>query len=682
MKESEKIILKGKLNTYIKWPLLGTLFFVILTIFVFPVDALAGMIVMVFGLIYFCVSLIIMEKFKADMTESLIGFASAYSQVQKKMLKNLDVPYALLDETGRIIWGNKLIEEIFPDAVRNRDNIIALVGDEKDVLDFGEKNKTETEIVVDDKTYKVVFKPFDMNSVINGAKDCDLDEKTDMVGMYLYDISDYKAVETKLKDDQVIFGHIYIDNYDEVFQNIETAKRVVTTGVIDRKIAQYFGKYDGVVRKIDNDKYFIMTKAKHMSSLQSDKFSILDEVRESGQKSNIDATISIGLGMGSETLAGSVELANMSIDLALGRGGDQAVLRDGNKVYYYGGKSKSVEKNTKVKSRIKATAFRELLLDKEEVYIMGHHIADNDAFGAAIGFYRIAKTLGKPAHIVIGEYTNSVKPLVKYFKDSEDYEEDMFLSGGKALDKITKRDILIVVDCSSASYSEEPKLVNRAQAKVVIDHHRQREDVIDDANLTYIEPSASSACEIVTEIMQYTNEVVKLTAKEADTMYAGILVDTNNFTRRVGSRTFESAAYLRKKGADVANTNNLFRNDIEDYKAKADTISNTEIYKDRFAIAVCEAKNVESPTVVGAQVANDLLTVKGVKASFVLTPYGEQVYISARSVDNINVQVLMEEFNGGGHMTLAGAQVKTTKVEDVEKDLKKLISKKIKDGDL
>ena len=505
--------------------------------------------------------------------------------------------------------------------------------------------------------------------------------KADMIAFYLFDYSYISQLEKENADEKMIVGHIFLDNYDELMQEVDPARRTLTLALIDRKISKYFGEYDGIVRKVETDKYVVFFKAKYLNQMQSDKFSVLDEVKDIPTGDNMDATLSIGLGRGNEKLIDNYELASSAIDLALGRGGDQAVLKDGNKVYYYGGKSKSVEKNTKVKSRVKATAFRELLMDHADVYIMGHHLADNDAFGAAIGFYRIAKTLGKEAHIVLGEYTSTVAPLVEDYKADEEYPDDMFMTGSEALDQITKNDVLIVVDCHSADYAEEPGLVNRAQTKVVVDHHRQKEDAIENVQLSYIELTASSSCELVVEIMQYINETVRLSVKESNTMYSGIMVDTNNFTRRVGVRTFEAAAYLRKKGAEIATVNKMFRNKLEDYKAKADTISNAEIYKDVYAISVCDAKDVDSPTTVGAQAANELLTVKDIKASFVLTPYNDQVYISARSMDK-NVQVLMEEFGGGGHMTLAGAQVKGAKVEDVVKQLKKLITAKIKEGEL
>ena len=368
--------------------------------------------------------------------------------------------------------------------------------------------------------------------------------------------------------------------------------------------------------------------------------------------------------------------------MALGRGGDQAVLKDGSKVYYYGGKTKSVEKNTKVKSRVKATAFRDLIETKENLYIMGHHIGDNDSFGAAIGLYRVGKTIGKKTHIVLGDVSGSVVPLVDEFKNSDLYDEDMFITGPEAVSEMTKNDALIIVDCNRASYTEYPELVRRAQCIIVFDHHRQTTDCIDNAQLSYVELSSSSTCEMVVEIMQYINETVKLTKLDAEALYGGIMVDTNNFINRTGVRTFEAAAYLKKNGADVARVRRMFRDDLSDYKAKALAIQNTEIFMDGYALSVCSPQGVSSPTIVGAQAANELLNVKNVKASFVCTPYNDQVYISARSIDKINVQVIMEQFGGGGHMNLAGAQVRNKTTGEVIVMLKKVIETMIEEGEI
>ncbi len=681
MSEKEKTTLDGKIKNYIYLPFYFLALWIVLALVCFYFDIRAGIIMSVATVIYFVASLVFCIKFRPRFMKDLVEFGADYSQIQKQMLDDLDVPFGLLDETGRILWANSMLEDVVQGENIKNKNVISIFDKfDGSNIKFDESGRNEFMMTYNDREYKVVLKEFSLDPKWNESKS-EESSKADMIAFYLFDYSYISQLEKENADEKMIVGHIYLDNYDELMQEVDPARRTLTLALIDRKISKYFGEYDGIVRKVENDKYVVFFKAKYLSQMQSDKFSILDEVKDIPTGDNMDATLSIGLGRGNEKLIDNYELASSAIDLALGRGGDQAVLKDGNKVYYYGGKSKSVEKNTKVKSRVKATAFRELLMDHADVYIMGHHLADNDAFGAAIGFYRIAKTLGKEAHIVLGEYTSTVAPLVDDYKADEEYPDDMFMTGSEALDQITKNDVLIVVDCHSADYAEEPGLVNRAQTKVVVDHHRQKEDAIENVQLSYIELTASSSCELVVEIMQYINETVRLTVKEANTMYSGIMVDTNNFTRRVGVRTFEAAAYLRKKGAEIATVNKMFRNKLEDYKAKADTISNAEIYKDVYAISVCDAKDVDSPTTVGAQAANELLTVKDIKASFVLTPYNDQVYISARSMDK-NVQVLMEEFGGGGHMTLAGAQVKGAKVEDVVKQLKKLITAKIKEGEL
>ncbi|MCR5430688.1 MAG: DHH family phosphoesterase [Eubacterium sp.] len=679
---SSKSKLSEKIIKFIRIPLYFLIIWVLLTAICFYFDLRAGICMAIATVCYALITIIFYVKFKPVYTKKLVEFGAEYSQIQKQMLNDLDVPFGLLDETGRILWANDMLKELVQgEDIKNKNVISVFDKFDGSNIQFDENGRNEFMMTYAEREYKVVLKEFSLDPEWSTKKSEDGQAKADMIAFYLFDYSYISQLEKENADEKMIIGHIYLDNYDELMQEVEPARRTLTLALIDRKIAKYFGEYDGIVRKVENDKYFVFFKAKYLNQMQSDKFSILDDVKEISTGDNIDATLSIGLGRGNDKLIDNYELAGSAIDLALGRGGDQAVLKDGNKVYYYGGKSKSVEKNTKVKSRVKATAFRELLIDKEEVYIMGHHLADNDAFGSAIGFYRIAQTLGKDAHIVLGEYTSTVAPLVEDYKEDADYPDNMFMTGSEALDEITKNDVLIIVDCHSSDYAEEPALVNRAQTKVVVDHHRQKEDAIENVQLSYIELSASSSCELVVEIMQYIEEAVRLPVKEANTMYGGIMVDTNNFTRHVGVRTFEAAAYLRKQGAEISTVNKMFRNKLEDYKAKADTISNAEVYKDVYAISVCTAKDVESPTTVGAQAANELLTVKDIKASFVLTPYNDQVYISARAVDK-NVQLLMEEFGGGGHMTLAGAQVKGEKVEDVVKKLKKLITSKMKEGEL
>lgn len=683
MGSKEKAKIKGRMNVYMKWPIYFCVFWIIITALTFYLHKPAGVIMSVAVAIYLLASLIVFFKFNNSLTKRLVDFGAAYSQVQRQMLHELEIPYALLEQSGKVLWTNEQLNELTGGkSIKNKLVTNVFEGVTIDMIKLGDLDKTEFKLTYEEKSYRVVLKSFSLKDDIEESQRVLFDSDGGcLLGMYMFDETLVNQLTKENKEEKLVTSHIYIDNYDEVLQSVEPTRRTLLVALIDRRINKYFAQYDGIVKKLENDKYFVVFKAKYVNKMQTDKFSILDDVKNVNIGNGLPITISIGVGMGSGSLMGNYDLAGVAIDMALGRGGDQAVLKDGNKVYHYGGKTKTVEKNTKVKSRVKATAFRDLIETKEVVYIMGHHIGDNDSFGSAVGLYRICKTIGKEAHIVLGEVSSSVEDLIKGFKETEGYE-DMLITGPQAFANITKNDVLIIVDCSRASYTEYPELVRRAQCLMVFDHHRQTEDVIDDAQLSYIELSASSACEMVVEIMQYINETVRLTKLEAEALYAGIMVDTNNFTNRTGVRTFEAAAYLRKHGADITKVRRMFRNDIEDYKVRALAINNTEVFMKEFAISICSGDEIDMPTVVGAQVANELLNVKGIKASFVCTPYKEKIYISARSLDKINVQLIMEEFGGGGHMNLAGAQVEESSVDKVIEKLKKVISTKIEEGDI
>lgn len=397
--------------------------------------------------------------------------------------------------------------------------------------------------------------------------------------------------------------------------------------------------------------------------MENNKFSLLEEVRSINVGGDMAATISIGLGINDESYLKSYEHARIAMDLALGRGGDQAVIKNGDKISYYGGKSVQVEKKTRVKARVKAHALRELMETRDQVLIMGHSIGDVDSFGSAIGIYRIAKTLGKKAHIVINEITTSVRPVIDRFLKDADYEEDMFLNSQQALEIEDANMLLVVVDVNRTSYTECPELLERTKTVVVLDHHRQVGEGIENAVLSYIEPYASSACEMVTEILQYVDDNLKLRQVEADAMYSGIVIDSNNFLTKTGVRTFEAAAFLRRCGADITRVRKIFRISRQEYQLRAEAVRGMEIYMDHYAITECKAEGVDSPTILGAQVANELLNISDVKASFVLTEYNNKIYVSARSIDELNVQLVMEQLGGGGHLSVAGAQLTGVDVE-------------------
>lgn len=674
--------LQAQIGSYLKVPMYFIVFWIVINVLAYLIDVKAGGLMSVATVTYILVMIGIMIQYNNNITRKLVDFGSAYSLVQKQILKEMDVPYGLLDENGKILWTNNQFEELFDKHILNKNIMNILEEIKPEYLVFGEEDTNYIELTYEEKVFKVTLSKFTLKNDFEDSALNLLEENSgELISIYLRDETNVRKLEKETKEEKLVTANIYIDNYDEVVQSVETTRRTLLVALIDRKINVYFSQYDGIVRKLENDKYFVVFKTKYISKMQTNKFSVLDEVKTVNIGNSLPVTISIGIGMGGNSLVENYELSTTAIDMALGRGGDQAVLKDGNKVYYYGGKTKTVEKNTKVKARVKATAFRDLIETRETLYIMGHHIGDNDSFGAAIGLYRVGKTIGKKTHIVLGDVSGSVVPMVEEFKESDAYDEDIFILGADALDKMTKNDALIIVDCNRASYTEYPELVRRAQCIIVFDHHRQPTDCIDNAQLSYVELSSSSTCEMVVEIIQYITENVKLSKLEAEALYGGIMVDTNNFINRTGVRTFEAAAYLKKNGADIARVRRMFRDELSDYKAKALAIQNTEIFMDEYALSVCEPQGISSPTVAGAQAANELLNVKNIKASFVCTPYNDQIYISARSIGKVNVQVIMEQFDGGGHMNLAGAQIKNKTTEEVIDMLKQTILQMIQEGE-
>jgi c-di-AMP phosphodiesterase-like protein len=376
-----------------------------------------------------------------------------------------------------------------------------------------------------------------------------------------------------------------------------------------------------------------------------------------------------------------MELAKSAMDLALGRGGDQVVVKDNDKVIYFGGKSQQMEKNTRVKARVKAHALREILVNKEKVFIMGHKLGDMDSLGASVGIFRVATQLGKKAYIVINDVTTSVKPVMDRLLTIPEYE-NAFINSSTAVDMVDGNSVVAVVDVNRPSYTECENLLEMCRTIVVIDHHRQSDETIEGAILSYVEPNASSASEMVAELLQYVDNGVKLKVAEAEAMYAGVVIDTNKFNNKAGVRTFEASAYLRRSGADIVRVRKILRSDMEEYKAKAETISNMQVYRGCYAFAISPSEGLVSPTVVAAQAANEMLDIKGIKASFVFTDFSGKIYISARSIDEVNVQIIMEKLGGGGHMSISGAQLKDVTLDEAVELVKKTLDEMIEGGDL
>ena len=484
------------------------------------------------------------------------------------------------------------------------------------------------------------------------------------------------------EEQRLVAGLIYIDNYDEMIDSVEEVRQSLLVALIDRKINQYIARLDGIVKKMETDKYFIVMKKSCFKELEADRFSLLEDVKAINIGNSIPATLSIGLGLSKNAYVQSYTYARAAIDLALARGGDQAVIKDCNGITYYGGKREQTSKNTRVKARVKAEALREFITVNDTILVMGHRMTDMDSFGAAIGIYRAAAALEKKAHIVINDVSATIRPLYEEFVEHPSYPEDMFVTSGEAKEMIDDTSMVIVVDTNRPGMTECPELLGMTRTIVVFDHHRQSSDNIDNALLSYIEPYASSACEMVSEVLQYITDDVKIPAVEANSLYAGIVIDTNNFMNKTGVRTFEAAAFLRRCGADIPFVRKMLRDDMKSYQAKAGIISSAEVYRDRFAIARGENLHIESPTIIGAQAANELLDIDGIKATFVLTVYNGRIYVSARSIDEVNVQVIMEKLGGGGHMNASGAQFDHTNMDEAVTSLKRVIDQMIEKGDL
>lgn len=685
---SRKLKLKGALRAYLLWPVIFTLLLLCMDLNIYVLDKRAAWVTMGFTIAYFALSMALYYAKSNKIAAELVRYAMDYGQVQKKLLKELHLPYAILDLEGRMQWGNDEFMDIIQEkaaARRSIGNVFPQITQEK--LPKQEKDEI-IHLLFHGRNYKIVLRKvvapdFDEDEQDNLQNTEDIWNDTNaLIAIYLYDETEIITLLRENKEQKLITGLLYIDNYEEALESIDEVRRSLLTALVDRKINKYMQSIDAIIKKLEKDKYIFVFQQKFLPVLQSNKFSILEEVRGVNIGNDMSVTISIGLGVNADTYMSGYEYARAAIDLALGRGGDQAVLKDKDKISYYGGKSISVEKNTRVKARVKAHAFKEFLEAKDKIVIMGHKIGDVDSFGAAIGVYRIAKAFNKKAHIVVNEVTFALRPMMNKFVGNPDYEEDMFLKNDKAKEMVDSNTLLVIVDVNRPSYLECKELLDYTKTIVVFDHHRQNKEAIDTAVLSYVEPYASSTSEMIAEIMQYIDGNLKLKSIEADALYAGIMIDTNNFLTKAGVRTFEAAAYLRRSGADVTRIRKCFRSDMEDYKIKADAINSTEIYLGHYAIAVCASSEVDSPMILGAQVANELLNINDIKATFVFTEYNGKIFISARSIDEVNVQIIMEKLGGGGHLSVAGAQLENTTIEEAIKEIKTTLDKMKAEGEL
>ncbi len=679
----KRIKLKGRLKRYMQTSIYLGLLLVIVNLLVYLINVPSGLVVTCFLLLYFAVVLSLQLYNNPVIMNELISFATQYGQVQKVLLRELEIPYAMLDETGRVIWTNEAFERVVHKEKGYRKSITSLFPSITREKLPGEQDMVEMDVAFHDGSYVAKMRKISLSEMVESS-DIIAGEGYGgyLIAFYLFDETALRIALQEVDDQSLAVGMIYLDNYDEALESVEEVRRSLLVALIDRKVNKYISALDGICKKIEKDKYMIVLRKKATELLRENKFDLLDEVKTVNIGNEMAVTISIGVGLDGLSYAQNYEFARNAIDLALGRGGDQAVVKTPDNITYFGGKSQQVEKNTRVKARVKAQALREIISGKECVLIMGHRLADVDSFGAAVGIYRIATTLDRKAYIVLNDVSTSVKPMVELFMTHADYQDDMIVNSQQAIELAGSNTVLVVVDVNKPSITECPELLRMCKSIVVLDHHRQGAEIIENATLSYVEAYASSTCEMVSEILQYIGESIKISSEEADCMYSGIMIDTNNFMTKTGVRTFEAAAFLRRNGADVTRVRKLFREDAVEYKAKADAVSQAEIYRGIFAISTCSSEDIQSPTIVGAQAANELLNIKGIKASFVLTEYQGQIFVSARSIDEINVQIIMERMGGGGHLSTAGCQLEGVSVSEGIGVLKGTLDKMIADGDL
>ena len=679
----KRIKLKGRIKTYLQFSIyLGGLLLVV-NAGIVAIDYRAGLLLGFFTLFYFAVTLSLYFYNKPVIMNELVSFATQYGQIQKRLLRELELPHALLDDTGKVIWTNVAFENIIHQPKGYNKTITALFPSiTRDKLPDNEGvEEAQYELTYDSKEYIAKFKRISLKEMAENSAMIEAEGYEGyLIAVYLFDETALHIALQEVDDQSLSVGLFYLDNYEEALESVEEVRRSLLIALIDRKINKYIAALDGIVKKLEKDKYLVVMRKKSVAQLQSARFDILEDVKTVNIGNEMAVTLSIGVGLDGLTYAQNYEFARNAIDLALGRGGDQAVLKTPESIIYYGGKSQQVEKNTRVKARVKAHALKEIIAGKDKVLIMGHRMADVDSFGSAVGIYRIAQALDRKAHIVLNDVSKTLQPLVDLFKNNPEYDSDMIVGSSQAMEIAGNNAVLVVVDVNRPSITECPDLLRVCKSIVVLDHHRQGTDTIENATLSYVEPYASSACEMVSEILQYTADNIKIRTEEADCMYSGIMIDTNNFMSKTGVRTFEAAAFLRRSGADVTRVRKMFREDAAEYKAKADAVSQAEIYRQSFAISVCLSEDVQSPTIIGAQAANELLNIKGVKASFVLTDYQGKIYVSARSIDEVNVQIIMERMGGGGHMSIAATQLEGISMAEAIGSLKSTIDTMIEEG--
>lgn len=598
-----------------------------------------------------------------------------FSNLTKKSLLNLPTPLCILEMNGTISWANKYFDQMIgleEGSTSIGDNLEDIVGEItlRKVLD--ESKVMEDEFIYKDRTYTLRY--------------CftKTDEKKQSgpefrIIMYWLDHTDLDQLRTDLDNNKPALMIIEIDGYEDVIKSTPEENQSLIRVDIEKIISNLESETQGQIEKLDNDKYVLFTSKKSIKELEKNKFPLLDKAREIDRGNNLPVSLSIGVGYDGETIEETGKFASGAIDMVLGRGGDQVAIKNTEGYHFFGGKSKGFERKTKVKSRLIGHAFREIISQSDHILIMGHLYPDMDAMGAAVGVYDICKSYGKNAHIVLDSVNEAVEIFVNRVKEDK-YFDDVFISHERAIDMCKKNTLVVVVDTHRPSYTECQKLLSLSNRVVVIDHHRRGVEYINETILLFHEIYVSSTCEMVTELIQYTDFDINIHKLTAEGLLGGIYLDTKNFEFKTGVRTFEAASYLRNLGAETLSVKKFFNSYAEDFLVKAEIIQRTEIVKERICISYAKAE-IDNINIIIAKAADELLNIKNIEASFVLGMKGDTVFISARSLGDINVHILMEKIGGGGHIDIAGAQLKDVSLSQAYNMVKDIIEEYLEEED-
>lgn len=632
----------------------------------YTIAALSGVIL----LISFIATIGKHNKRQKDLNNYIIDFTNSIENLSVSSLFNFPMPVLIIDKDGKICWFNLKFREVIGEE--------AVVGKVEDIAaNFPIKNLEENmqgmlsnvEVSYDNKAYNVLYSKLHEEQFVDNAAYI----------LYWVDNTSFRTLKNKYNDERPIALIVQIDNYSEISEKMDKLIRASMIAEIEKILNKYASEMNGFVLKYDSDRFLMLIENKYLEGLEAKKFAMLEEVKEIKSSGEYFFTLSIGVGAYAKTIGQLFEYAKGALDISLGRGGDQAVVKRINSVKFYGGKSKAVEKRTKVKARIISFALRQIIDQSSNVIIMGHRIGDMDSLGSSIGLYSIAKSRGKKAYIVLNNVNYALKNLCDRMEKEDPSYMEAIITTEQALRLIDSESVCVVLDTHKGSFTEAPEVLEEVEKIVLIDHHRRGEEYIENAVLDYIEPYASSTCELVSEIIQYMEDHIKLTKFEADAMLAGIVVDTNSFIFKTGVRTFEAASFLRRNGADTIEVKELFSEGLDTMKKKTEIIDRAEMKFGDVAISYIDDE-ADNNNVLAAKAADELLTVKDVKASFVLVKNEGYIHISGRSMGQISVQLIMELLGGGGHLTMAGAQIQTDSIQVAKEKLYDAIKQYKEDG--